>query len=112
MSPAQAAETARHPPTEEEVGEGDRVVYHPVGASPVTSVGRIKHVMTHPEMMGERGIRPHATPEEPRYVIENEHTGKEAPYKREAIVEKLTPEGYEEEEQKPSHPKHSISHHH
>lgn len=71
-------------------------MYHPVGASPVTSVGRIKHIMTHPEQMGERGITPHASESEPRYVIENENTGKEAPYKREAILKKADEEGEED----------------
>lgn len=71
-----------------EFKEGDRVVYHPVGGAMQTSVGVIKKVLTHEEEVGARHATMHASEEEPRYVIENEHTKKETAYKRENIVEK------------------------
>lgn len=71
-----------------EFKEGDRVVYHPVGGAMQTSVGTIKKILTHEEEVGTRHATMHATEQEPRYVIENEHTHKETAYKRENIVEK------------------------
>lgn len=69
--------------------EGDRVVYRPVGHAMQTTVGVIKKVLTDPEPAGSRGNVAKASEEDPRYVILNEHTGKETPYKEENIVEKL-----------------------
>ena len=71
-----------------EFQEGDRVVYHPVGGAMQTSVGVIKKIITHEEEAGVRHTTMHASEEEPRYLIENEHTQKETAYKRENIVEK------------------------
>lgn len=71
-----------------EFKEGDRVVYHPVGGAMQTSVGTIKKILTHEEEVGARHATMHASEQEPRYVIENEHTHKETAYKRENIVEK------------------------
>lgn len=71
-----------------EFKEGDRVVYHPVGGAQQTSIRVIKKVLTHEEEAGTRHTTMHASQEEPRYVIENEHTKKETAYKRENIVEK------------------------
>lgn len=71
-----------------EFKEGDRVVYHPVGGAMQTSVGTIKKILTHEEEVGTRHATMHASEQEPRYVIENEHTHKETAYKRENIVEK------------------------
>lgn len=71
-----------------EFKEGDRVVYHPVGGAMQTSVGTIKKILTHEEEVGARHTTMHASQEEPRYVIENEHTHKETAYKRENIIEK------------------------
>lgn len=67
--------------------EGDRVVYHPVGGAAQTSVGTIKRVITHEEEAGVRHTTVHASEQEPRYLIENEHTHKETAYKREHILE-------------------------
>lgn len=71
-----------------EFKEGDRVVYHPVGGAAATSVGVIKKVLTHVEEVGARHATMHASQEEPRYLIENEHTHKETAYKLDHIVEK------------------------
>lgn len=46
--------------------EGERVVYHPTGASS-TSVGEIKRIITEPEAVGGRQTV-QASEEEPRYV--------------------------------------------
>lgn len=77
--------TTKH---QSEFKEGDRVVYHPVGGAQQTSVGVIKKILTHEEQAGSRHTTMHASPEEPRYLIENEHTKKETVYKRENIIEK------------------------
>jgi hypothetical protein len=77
--------TTKH---QSEFKEGDRVVYHPVGGAQQTSVGVIKKILTHEEEVGTRHATMHASQEEPRYVIENEHTKKETAYKFENIVEK------------------------
>jgi hypothetical protein len=70
--------------------KGEKVVYHPTGASNV-SVGEIKRIITEPEAVGGRQtVR--ATEEEPRYVIENAKTRKETGYKAENIVEKADEE--------------------
>lgn len=74
-------------PKSSELKEGDRVVYHPIGGAAQTSVGVIKKVLTHDEV-GSKHPTMHASQEEPRYVIENDHTHKETAYKREHIVEK------------------------
>lgn len=71
-----------------EFKEGDRVIYHPVGGATQTSVGVIKKILTQEEEVGTRHTTMHASEEEPRYVIENEHTKKETAYKRENIIEK------------------------
>ena len=73
-----------------EFKEGDRVVYHPIGGAMQTSVGTIKRILTHEEEVevGSRHTTMHASEQEPRYVIENEHTHKETAYKREHIVDK------------------------
>ena len=68
---------------------GNRVVYHPVGHAPRTSVGKITRIITHPEEVGSRHAMVRASEDEPRYVIENEHTHKEAAYKPSNIVEIL-----------------------
>lgn len=73
-----------------EFKEGDRVLYHPIGGAAQTSVGIIKKIITHEEEFGTRHATMHASESEPRYLIENEHTHKETPYKREHIVEKAT----------------------
>lgn len=78
--------------TSEEFKEGDRVVYRPVGHAMQTTVGVIKKILTEPEAAGTRGNVAKASEDEPRYVIYNEHTGKETPYKRDNIVEKVTNE--------------------
>lgn len=70
--------------------EGDRVVYRPVGGAMQTTIGVIKKVLTEPKPAGNRGNVAKASEDEPRYVIFNEHTGKETPYKRENIIEKAT----------------------
>lgn len=71
-----------------EFKEGDRVQYHPVGGAAQTAYGVIKKILTHEEEAGTRHTTMHASPEDPRYVIENEHTKKETAYKRENIINK------------------------
>lgn len=67
--------------------EGDRVVYRPVGGAMQTTVGVITKIMTEPEPAGTRGNVVRASDDEPRYVIYNEHTQKETPYKRDNIID-------------------------
>ena len=74
---------------ETELREGQRVVYHPVGHALQTSVGKIVKIIKRPEEVGSRHTVVKASEEEPRYVILNEHTHKEAAYKHENIVEIL-----------------------
>lgn len=50
----------------ETFAKGERVVYHPTGAS-TTSVGEIKRIITEPEAVGGRQTVK-ASEEEPRYV--------------------------------------------
>lgn len=71
----------------DEYKEGDRVVYRPVGGAMQTTVGVIKKIITEPEHAGSRGNVVKASDEHPRYLIYNEHTGKETPYKLENILE-------------------------
>lgn len=48
---------------------GDTVVYHPVGASPNTTVGIIQDILQEPEVVGEgRPVNVRASEEEPRFV--------------------------------------------
>lgn len=68
-------------------GEGDHVIYHPVGGAMQTSTGVIKKIFTHTQPVGESGIHAKASEEHPRYLILNDHTHKESAYKRENIVE-------------------------
>ena len=72
----------------EEFQEGDRVVYRPVGGAMQTTIGVIRKIITEPEPAGSRVNVVKASDEHPRYVIYNEHTGKETPYKKENILEK------------------------
>ena len=72
-----------------ELREGQRVVYHPVGHAMQTSVGKIVKIIKSPEEVGTRHTMVKASEEEPRYVILNEHTHKEAAYKHDNIVEIL-----------------------
>lgn len=68
---------------------GQRVIYHPVGASPVTSSGVVLDIITEPTIVtaGDRGeITVHATEDNPRVIIKNDHTGKEIPYPIESLV--------------------------
>lgn len=48
--------------------EGVRVMYHPVGHAAQTSVGTITKILTHPEEVGTRHTVVKATEEAPRYV--------------------------------------------
>jgi phage gp45-like len=52
----------------EDLQEGQRVVYHPVGHAMQTSVGKIIRIIKHPEEVGTRHTVVKATEEEPRYV--------------------------------------------
>lgn len=74
---------------EEDLMIGQKVIYHPVGHAMQTSVGVIKKILKEPEEVGTRHTVVKATQDEPRYVIENDHTHKEAAYKHENIVEIL-----------------------
>lgn len=80
-----APRSEEHQP--EAFAEGDKIKYHPTGAGNV-SVGEIKRIITEPEAVGGRQTV-QASEEEPRYVILNEHTHKEAAYKHENIGEIL-----------------------
>lgn len=71
----------------EEFVEGDRVEYHPVGAAMQTSTGRIARIITDPELVGAQVVK--ASEDVPRYVIVNDHTGKETAYKKENLIKKL-----------------------
>ncbi len=88
---------------QQEFSEGDRVEYHPIGGGEsytTTTTGVITKVMTHQELFGETKRHIHADEEHPRlscfdwllmtgYVIMNDHTKKETPYKADNILRKL-----------------------
>ena len=65
---------------------GDRVQYHAIGGAKNTTFGIIKDIWDEPRSF--KGHEVHASHEDPRYLIENEHTKKETPYKLRSIVEK------------------------
>ncbi|PJF16914.1 hypothetical protein PSACC_03248 [Paramicrosporidium saccamoebae] len=52
----------------DDLSEGVRVVYHPVGHATQTSVGKIVKILKQPEEVGVRHTVIKATEEEPRYV--------------------------------------------
>lgn len=84
--------SASKPPKAEPGGKvhvGSRVVYHPVGHAVRTSVGKVTKIITRPEEVGSRHAMVKASEDEPRYLIENEHTRKEAAYKPDSIVKVL-----------------------
>lgn len=62
-----------------------RVEYSPIGQAQTKATGVIKTILTSPEPAGDTGVTVKASPEEPRFVIENDNTHKETPYKRENI---------------------------
>ncbi|KAI5793299.1 hypothetical protein EDC01DRAFT_785046 [Geopyxis carbonaria] len=70
--------------------EGQRVQYHPIGGphGTSTSTGTIKRVLTEPDSAGTQGTTVHASPDDPRYEIENENTGKSSAVK-EINIEKV-----------------------
>ncbi|KAL7746635.1 hypothetical protein RI367_008035 [Sorochytrium milnesiophthora] len=69
--------------------EGDHVTYHPIGSgdsNTATSTGTITQVLTEDTVVGsgsDKRSQPtvHASEDEPRYVIENDNTGKQTAYK-------------------------------
>ncbi|KAF5368982.1 hypothetical protein D9758_002881 [Tetrapyrgos nigripes] len=67
---------------------GDHVEYHAVGGGNVPSsatTGEIKDVIDSKAPAGETGVRVNAPKDDPRYVIENDNTGKETAYKAQNI---------------------------
>lgn len=71
----------------EQFAEGDHVEYHPVGGAMQTSTGRIDRIITEREHVGAQIVK--ASDDIPRYVIVNDHTGKETAYKLENIIKKI-----------------------
>ena len=74
---------------------GDHVQYHTVGSGQVhpehKATGVIKSIVTHDER-SEELARPHtvhADPDHPKYLILNDHTGKESAYSEASIIRKL-----------------------
>lgn len=74
----------------EDLKEGARVEYHPVGGASgtATSTGTVKKILTEPEPVGGRQTV-NASDEDPRIVIENDNTGHETAYKLMNIVKLL-----------------------
>ncbi|EPZ36590.1 hypothetical protein ROZALSC1DRAFT_30800 [Rozella allomycis CSF55] len=68
-----------------EFQEGDHVVYRPVGQAMQISTGVIKKILTEKQESEYRNIN--ASEEEPRFVIENDHTHKETAYKLENLLD-------------------------
>ncbi|KAL7266892.1 hypothetical protein RUND412_010542 [Rhizina undulata] len=58
--------------------EGQKVEYHPIGGAhgTSTSTGVIKRVLTEPDHAGSTGVTVKASPDDPRYEIQNDKTGK------------------------------------
>ncbi|KAJ3278245.1 hypothetical protein HK104_002535 [Borealophlyctis nickersoniae] len=77
-----------------ELRVGDKVEYHPVEGSLQTTVGTITAIYVKDFEMGGRVI--HASRDEPRFVIKNDHTKKETAYYKKAIERKLEEEETEE----------------
>lgn len=65
---------------------GVKVEYYPVGGTKTIAKGVVKRVITEREHVGESKNEVHATPDDPRVVIENEHTNKESAYKLDHVV--------------------------
>jgi uncharacterized protein YwbE len=60
--------------------EGVRVEYTPVAATAGNvTTGTLKRILTHSEVVGSSPHNVQASDEEPRYLIENDNTGKETP---------------------------------
>ena len=75
----------------QEFKEGDHVEYHPIGGgqeNTATTTGTIKKILTEKQPAGETGVQVNASDDEPRYLIENDKTGKETAYKKENIIGK------------------------
>ena len=71
------------PMTEQELKRGDRVEWNYRGR---TVAGRVQRKLTAPAEIG--GRRANASPEDPRYVVKSDKTGKEAAHRR-AVLRKL-----------------------
>ncbi|KAK1216201.1 hypothetical protein PQX77_021180 [Marasmius sp. AFHP31] len=68
---------------------GDHVEYQAIGASNVensTTSGVIVHIFNEKRSAGEAGVQVNASEEEPRFLIRNDITQKETPYKAANIV--------------------------
>ncbi|KIK62809.1 hypothetical protein GYMLUDRAFT_41694 [Collybiopsis luxurians FD-317 M1] len=66
---------------------GDHVEYHPVpGRALNTTEGEIVDVATSKEPVGPGGQKVNASPDDPRYVIRNDNTGKETGYREKHIT--------------------------
>ncbi|KIJ38905.1 hypothetical protein M422DRAFT_144618, partial [Sphaerobolus stellatus SS14] len=70
---------------------GDHVKYHAVGGASEgtatsTTTGQIVNVITETQPAGESGNTVKASESSPRYLIRNDHTGKETAYKADNIL--------------------------
>ncbi|KAI9027775.1 hypothetical protein DFJ74DRAFT_502736 [Hyaloraphidium curvatum] len=83
-----------------EIKVGDRVEYHAVEGGTQTSTGVIKEIVTEPTNVTGRNVK--ASEDEPRYVIENENTGKESAIYKKAIERKIEFQGGGSKQQKGS----------
>jgi hypothetical protein len=73
----------------DELKQGVRVEYHPIGTAQNTSTGQVMDVLTEKQPAGDTGVQVNASENEPRVLIRNDHTSKETAYKLENIVKIL-----------------------
>ncbi|KAF8310865.1 hypothetical protein DL93DRAFT_2084052 [Clavulina sp. PMI_390] len=68
---------------------GQKVEYHAIGggnAENSSTTGVITQILTETDTAGSAGNTVQASEDEPRFVIKNDNTGKETPYKLANIV--------------------------
>ncbi|TPX43259.1 hypothetical protein SeMB42_g02167 [Synchytrium endobioticum] len=73
-----------------EIKKGHRYEYHGIEGSMQTSTGVVIDILTQPDIAGSTHKRVKASEEEPRYVIRNDHTGKETAYYKRAFEREVS----------------------
>ncbi|KAJ8075279.1 hypothetical protein AAF712_013725 [Marasmius tenuissimus] len=74
---------------------GDRVEYQAIGGGNVensTTTGVIVDIIEEKKPAGETGVTVNASEDEPRYLIRNDNTQKETPYKADNLVKVIDKE--------------------
>lgn len=72
-----------------EIKAGHRYEYHGVEGSMQTATGLVVKILTEPDIAGSTHKTVNASEEEPRYIVRNDHTGKETAYYKRAFEREL-----------------------